>query len=189
MPTVEVGAQRAQEYARAARGRPRRASRSRNLDRSASTADSEQPPRAGRSRPRAGRRDRRDRLPVRRPRRGCARAPHRDASRGAEQDLAPARAARQRARPSAGSTPARSSEDLPIPDGPRMPTSGHSASRATSSEISRSRPQKNSASELSNAARPLNGHRTGRSGAGRLDLGAVELELRGRGAGSCLRAP
>ena len=46
-----------------------------------------------------------------------------------------------------------------------MPTSGHSASRATSSETIRSRPKKNSASELSNAASPLNGHSTGLAGA------------------------
>ncbi len=66
---------------------------------------------------------------------------------------------------SAGRTPARSSEDFPIPDGPRMPTSGHSASRAISSETTRSRPQKKSASEPSKAARPLNGHSTGAGGA------------------------
>ena len=57
----------------------------------------------------------------------------------------------------AGSTPARSSEDFPMPEGPTMPMSDDSAARATRSEIAVSRPLKYSASERSNDARPLNG--------------------------------
>ena len=43
---------------------------------------------------------------------------------------------------SAGSTPARRSDDLPTPDGPTIPTNVPEASRATSSDSRRSRPQK-----------------------------------------------
>ena len=62
---------------------------------------------------------------------------------------------------SAGSRPARTTDDLPLPDGPTTPSSGAPTSRATSSATSRSRPKKYGASATSNEARPLNGHTTG----------------------------
>ena len=64
---------------------------------------------------------------------------------------------------SAGSRPARTTEDLPLPDGPTTPSSDVPTSRATSSATSRSRPKKYSASATSNGASPLKGHTTGRS--------------------------
>ena len=64
---------------------------------------------------------------------------------------------------SAGSRPARTTDDLPLPDGPTTPSSGAPTSRATSSATSRSRPKKYGASSASNDARPLKGHTTGAS--------------------------
>ena len=49
-------------------------------------------------------------------------------------------------------------DDLPLPDGPTIASSGAPTSRATSSATSRSRPKKYSASSASNVARPLYGH-------------------------------
>ena len=43
---------------------------------------------------------------------------------------------------SAGSNPARRTDDLPLPDGPTMPRKPEPTSRATSSATSRSRPKK-----------------------------------------------
>ena len=60
-----------------------------------------------------------------------------------------------------GSSPARTSDDLPLPDGPTAPTSGAPTSFATSSATRRSRPKKYPASATSNAASPLNGHIAG----------------------------
>ena len=57
--------------------------------------------------------------------------------------MRPALAAGQHARGQRGSSPARSAEDLPLPDGPTTPSSGAPASRATISATSRSRPKKN----------------------------------------------
>ena len=54
--------------------------------------------------------------------------------------------------------------DLPLPDGPTIPSSGAPARRATISATSRSRPKKNAASSGSNAARPLNGQTTTSAG-------------------------
>ena len=78
---------------------------------------------------------------------------------------------------SAGSRPARTTEDLPLPDGPTTPSSGAPTSRATSSATSRSRPKKYGASAASNDARPLNGHTTGASPSPRLAPLARGLEL------------
>jgi hypothetical protein len=55
----------------------------------------------------------------------------------------------------AGSRPARSSDDFPLPEGPTTVTRLASDTRATSSATRRSRPKKLSASEASNRARPL----------------------------------
>ena len=57
--------------------------------------------------------------------------------------------------------PARTTDDLPLPDGPTTPSSGEPTSRATSSATSRSRPKNTWASSHSKLARPLNGHSTG----------------------------
>ena len=53
-----------------------------------------------------------------------------------------ARCPAARQRPAPASRPARSAEDLPLPDGPTMAINGAPASRATSSATSRSRPKK-----------------------------------------------
>ena len=64
----------------------------------------------------------------------------------------------------AGSSPARSTDDLPLPDGPTTASNGAPTRRATSSATSRSRPKKYSASAASNVARPLYGQTAGRDG-------------------------
>ena len=84
----------------------------------------------------------------------------------------------------AGKTPARNNDDLPIPEGPIIPTSVELASRATTSETTVSRPQKYSASERSKNASPLNGHttpasRNGSSGKSRLRAPDDPERLRG----------
>ena len=102
-----------------------------------------------------------------------------------QQQLVPFAAARQaRLHSSAGSTPARSSEDLPIPEGPRIPTSVDSTSRASRSETSRSRPQKYSASARSKNASPLNGHTPSD-----LSANVKARPVRRRAPGSSARAP
>src|SRR3954470_3196351 len=58
---------------------------------------------------------------------------------------------------SAGSRPARRTDDLPLPDGPTIPSSGAPTSRAPSAARSRSRPKKYGASSTWKAASPLNG--------------------------------
>ena len=79
---------------------------------------------------------------------------------------------------SAGSRPAWTTEDLPLPDGPMTPSSGAPTSRATSSATSCSRPKKYGASATSNEASPLNGHTTGASSSPiRRDPLARRLEL------------
>ena len=146
----EVGAQRDQDRARAAPDpRPRRRARRRTHAARPRRPTARTAPRTGRRRARAAR--------------PAARA--RGADELGRRPLAGADEQRTR-RPSAGSRPARSSDDLPLPDGPTIASSGASASRATSSSTSRSRPKKNSASSASNGASPLNGQ-TSRSGAAR----------------------
>ena len=61
---------------------------------------------------------------------------------------------------SAGSRPARTTEDFPLPDGPTTPSSVVPTSLGTSSRTRRSRPKKYCASATSNAASPLNGQIT-----------------------------
>ena len=58
---------------------------------------------------------------------------------------------------SAGITPARISDDLPMPEGPTTATSGRLRSSATMRSMSRSRPKKRSASASWNATRPAKG--------------------------------
>ena len=65
---------------------------------------------------------------------------------------------------SAGSSPAWTTDDLPLPDGPMTPSIGAPTSRATSCATSCSRPKKYGASATSNDASPLNGHTTGSPG-------------------------
>ena len=61
-------------------------------------------------------------------------------------------------RASAGSRPACTTDDFPLPDGPMTPSIGAPTSRATSCATSCSRPKKYGASATSNEASPLNGH-------------------------------
>ena len=84
------------------------------------------------------------------------------------QSLAARQHAARRARAAARRA---ATDDLPLPDGPTMPSSGAPTSRATSSATSRSRPKKYGASATSKDARPLNGHTTGR----RATAGACRL--------------
>ena len=57
----------------------------------------------------------------------------------------------------AGRRPARTADDLPLPDGPTTAMQVAPTIRATRSATRRSRPKKNRASAGSNGARPLNG--------------------------------
>ena len=57
--------------------------------------------------------------------------------------------------------PARTADDLPLPDGPTTPRSGAPASRAISSATRRSRPKNHSTSPSSKLARPLYGGSSG----------------------------
>ena len=77
---------------------------------------------------------------------------------GVEQSDGPVLAPRQRAPAIAGTSPARNSEDFPLPEGPPITRTFDACSRATNSSTSDSRPQKNAASCAWNAARPLYGH-------------------------------
>ena len=58
---------------------------------------------------------------------------------------------------SAGTRPARTSDDLPTPDGPITPMSGRSRMRVTIAAISRERPKKRAASASWNELRPAYG--------------------------------
>ena len=66
---------------------------------------------------------------------------------------------------SAGSSPARTADDLPLPDGPITASNGEPTSRATSSATNRSRPKKYSAWSASNVASPGNGQTAASGGA------------------------
>ena len=102
----------------------------------------------------------------------------------------------------AGTRPARTADDLPLPDGPMTPRKPCSARRATISDTRRSRPKKTSASLTPNVARPTNGQASPDST--RRRAGAAARSARGRmrrrasrpagpamgpGAGSRPRAP
>ena len=118
--------------------------------------------------------------PLAAPRAALARAPPADARPGASAPGASARsrAARRSRAPAAG--PARTAEDLPLPDGPTTASSGEPTSRATSSATSRSRPKKYSAWAASKVASPRNGQTAG--------SGALRPPRLGR-AGRARRAP
>ena len=84
------------------------------------------------------------------PRRAGSFAPDTSARRSSSSGRSPGRSSRRR-QPSlpgrtppasAGSSPARRTDDLPLPDGPTMPRKPAPTSRATSSATSRSRPKK-----------------------------------------------
>ena len=62
---------------------------------------------------------------------------------------------------SAGSSPARTAEDLPLPDGPTTASRVEPTRRATSSAVRRSRPKKYSACAASNGASPRKGQARG----------------------------
>lgn len=55
------------------------------------------------------------------------------------------------------SRPARTNDDLPLPDGPATTTNGLARTMSSMCALSRSRPRKNSASSTPNASRPRNG--------------------------------
>jgi hypothetical protein len=76
----------------------------------------------------------------------------------------PACAAGQGTPHKAGSSPARTTDDLPLPDGPMTPRNWASANLATRLATSSSRPKKNLASSGWKAARPLYGHGTSAGG-------------------------
>ncbi len=81
------------------------------------------------------------------------------------QHLRPALGAGKRLRPASdGRSPARISEDLPLPDGPTTAIRVEPTRRATRSATSRSRPKKYSAWAASNGARPRNGQTSGSEG-------------------------
>ena len=67
---------------------------------------------------------------------------------------------------SAGRRPARTAEDLPLPEGPTTASSVEPIRRATSSATRRSRPKKYSACAASKGARPRNGQISGSERAG-----------------------
>ena len=62
--------------------------------------------------------------------------------------------------------PARTAEDLPLPEGPTTASRVEPTRRATSSATKRSRPKKYSACAASNGARPRNGQISGADGSG-----------------------
>ena len=109
---------------------------------------------------------------------------------GAEHDLRQSWLPGRTPPASAGSSPALTTDDLPLPDGPTTANSDAPTRCATSSATSSSRPKKYSASSRSNAARPLYGQRID-AGAGwgstrsqrRLQLGDAPGEFLREGAG------
>ena len=82
-------------------------------------------------------------------------------------------------RPSArrGSTPARTSDDFPLPEPPTTATTCPGASRPTSSSTSSSRPKKRSWSPGWNAARPGYGGRAGSGGTARPSASTASTRL------------
>src|SRR5262249_37653569 len=83
-----------------------------------------------------------------------------------------------------GSRPARSNDDLPLPDGPVSSNNDDPSRRASSSSTRRSRPKKSSASSGSNGARPLNGQPRPSRGGGPC---SISSSAGGSSAGSCSR--
>ena len=106
-----------------------------------------------------------------RPASGTARARVRESSASGR---SPGRitARRQRSEPgttpsaSAGRRPARTAEDLPLPEGPTTASRVEPTRRATSSATRRSRPKKYSACAASKGARPRKGQTAGSEGSG-----------------------